>query len=133
MGDSKDRKAEQARDVIAVPAEFTPSSPSRIIGLAVHVDQHCCCGATIAVIIPGKSPHLAGLQCPECDQFRQWLPRTVCEFLTELVGTFGRPSEPFHIFEQVDRFPGDRVAHRPSSLNPSAELIRQTGDIPWRS
>jgi hypothetical protein len=91
------------------------SSPSGIIGLAVHVDRHCCCGATIAVIIPGKDQHLAGLQCPECNQFRQWFPRAVCEFLAEFVGTFGRPSEPLHIFEQVDRFPGGRVAHRPSS------------------
>jgi hypothetical protein len=88
-----------------------PSPPNGIIGLAVHVDRHCCCGATMAVIIPGKGPHLAGLQCPECDQFRQWLPRIVCEFLIELVGTFGRPPEPIHVFQQVNHFPDDRVAH----------------------
>jgi hypothetical protein len=70
----------------------------------------CYCGATITVI-PGKGLHLAGLQCAECDQFRQWLPRTVCEFLIELVGTFGRPPEPIHVFQQVNRFPDDRAAH----------------------
>jgi hypothetical protein len=106
-GAMSDRRRQLELFISAPP----PSPPKGIIGLAVHVDRHCCCGATIAVIIPGKGPHLTGLQCPECDQFRQWLPRAVFEFLTELVGTFGRPSEPIHIFEQVDRFPGDRVAH----------------------
>jgi hypothetical protein len=88
-----------------------PSPTNGIIGLAVHVDRHCCCGATIVVIIPGKGPHLAELQCRECDQVRQWLSRTVCEFLIELVGTFGRLPEPIHVFQQVNRFPDDRVAH----------------------
>ena len=91
-----------------IPASPIPSSlRSPIDGLAVHLDQHCRCGATLAVIAKGKGPHVAALRCPDCDRFRQWLPQKVCEFLTELVARCGRPTEPIEIYEQVqpDDFP----------------------------
>ena len=86
-------------DAEPVPAE--PKPRSSIAGLRVHLDQHCRCGATIAVIVEGKGPHAAALQCPRCDVFRQWLPGKVCEFLSKLVALTGRPAEPIEIYEQV--------------------------------
>ena len=50
-------------------------------GLTVHLDKHCRCGSTIFVIVEGRGPHAAALQCPRCDLFFQWLPRKICEFL----------------------------------------------------
>lgn len=78
-----------------------PKPRSSIAGLTVHLDQHCRCGATVAVIVEGKGPHVAALRCPDCNVFRQWLPRKVCEFLSELVARTGRPTEPIEIYEQV--------------------------------
>jgi hypothetical protein len=70
-------------------------------GLAVYLDRHCQCGATVAVIGAGKGPHVAELRCPDCSAHRQWLPREAANFLGEIVAHFGRPTEPIRIFEQV--------------------------------
>jgi hypothetical protein len=86
-------------DLFHTPAE--PKPRSSIAGLSAHLDQHCRCGATLAVIVVGKGPHTAALRCPDCNVFRQRLPRKVCEFLSELVACTGRPTEPIEIYEQV--------------------------------
>ena len=86
------------------PNAPAPSKALRglIAGLAVHLHRPCGCGATIAVITEGKGPHAAALECPNCCRFRQWVPRTVLQFLVELVARCGRPTEPIEIYEQVN-------------------------------
>ncbi len=85
-------------------APAPPEMPRGLIaGLAVHLDRHCGCGATIAVIVQGKGPHAAALECPKCCRFRQWVPRAVFQFLVELVARCGRPTEAIKIYEQVNR------------------------------
>ena len=78
-------------------APVEPKPYASIGGITVHLDRHCRCGATIAVIVEGRGPHAGALQCPRCDVFRQWLPRKICEFLGELVARNGRPTEPIEI------------------------------------
>jgi hypothetical protein len=51
-------------------APVEPKPYASIGGLTVHLDKHCRCGSTIAVIVEGKGPHAAALQCPRCETFR---------------------------------------------------------------
>ena len=82
-------------------APVEPKPYASIAGLAVHLDKHCRCGSTVFVIVEGKGPHAAALQCTRCDEFCKWLPRKICEFLSELVARTGRPTEPIEIYESV--------------------------------
>ena len=88
-------------DLFGEVVPVVPKPYASIAGLAVHLDKHCRCGSTIFVIVEGKGPHVAALQCPRCDEFRQWLPREICEFLDALVARTGRPTKPVEIYEQV--------------------------------
>jgi hypothetical protein len=82
----------------------TAQPAESIAGLEVEIERPCRhCGLTIAIVVEGKGPHTAALECARCGRFRKWLPRICCVFLTELVTRCGRPVEPIRIFEQVNR------------------------------
>lgn len=73
-----------------------------IIGLTVRlertIDVPCvACGQTDVVIGVGAGPHVASLQCASCERHRGWLPKTVADFLIDVVARFGRPAEPITI------------------------------------
>jgi hypothetical protein len=91
------------RDLFAIE----PATPAGgLIGIAVQVERPCRhCGSTITVIVEGKGPHAAALECANCGAFRQWLARECCVFLAEVITRYGRPTEPIRIFEQVRRSP----------------------------
>ena len=65
-----------------------------IAGLALHLDRHCDCGAMVTVIVEGKGPHAAALECSDCGRFRQWVPRKVIHFLIEIYEQINRVLEP---------------------------------------
>jgi hypothetical protein len=91
------------RDLFAIE----PATPAGgLIGIAVQVERPCRHrGSTITVIVEGKGPHAAALECANCGAFRQWLARECCVFLAEVITRYGRPTEPIRIFEQVRRSP----------------------------
>jgi hypothetical protein len=73
-----------------------------LIGLPIKlqrtIDGSCAlCGETAVIIGAGAGPHVASLRCACCDRHRGWLPKTVADFLTDLVLRFGRPAEPITI------------------------------------
>jgi hypothetical protein len=78
------------------------SGPANITGLRVRlertIDGPCAvCGETAVVIGAGAGPHAAALHCSCCNRHRGWLPKTVADFLTDLVVRFGRPTAPITI------------------------------------
>jgi hypothetical protein len=73
-----------------------------LIGLRIelerNIDGPCAvCGDTAVVIGSSAGPHVASLRCACCDRHRGWLPKTVADFLTDLVVRFGQPAEPITI------------------------------------
>ena len=73
-----------------------------LIGLPIKlqrtIDGPCAvCGETAVIIGAGAGPHVASLRCACCDRRRGWLPKTVADFLTNLVVRFGRPTDPITI------------------------------------
>ncbi len=86
------------------PVEPTTRSAGLIDGLEVRLERPCRrCGERVTIVVEGRGPHSAALQCARCDRFRQWLARECCTFLAEVVARFGRPTEPVRSFEQVNR------------------------------
>lgn len=70
-----------------------------IIGLSIKlartIDGPCAvCGETAVTVGSSGGPHSASLRCASCERHRGWLPKTVADFLTDLVVRFGRPTEP---------------------------------------
>jgi hypothetical protein len=73
-----------------------------LLGLPIKlertIDVPCAvCGETAVVVGAGVGPHTASLRCLRCDRHRGWLPKTVADFLTDLIVRFGRPAEPITI------------------------------------
>jgi hypothetical protein len=73
-----------------------------LIGLPIKlqrtIDGPCAvCGETAVIIGAGAGPHVASLRCAGCDRHRGWLPKTIADFLTDLVVRFGRPTDPITI------------------------------------
>jgi hypothetical protein len=73
-----------------------------LLGLPIKlertVDGPCAvCGETAVVVGAGAGPHTASLRCLRCGRHRGWLPKTVADFLTDLVVRFGRPTEPITV------------------------------------
>ena len=64
------------------------------------------CGQVVVVIGEGGGPHVAGLHCANCDRHRGWLPKTIADFLVEMISRFGWPTEAITIrnpkFAQVN-------------------------------
>jgi hypothetical protein len=78
--------------------QVAPLPPhDRSHGLSVQMAMPCRCGATLAVIGPGKAPHAAALHCEGCDVHRGWVSHATHRFLIELINRFGRPVEPVAI------------------------------------
>lgn len=97
-----DRRRSDQLDLFVV--EPPTQSAGLIAGVEVRLERPCRrCGERVTIIVEGKGPHCAALQCARCDQFRQWLARECHIFLTELVSRCDRPVEPIRIFEQVNR------------------------------
>jgi hypothetical protein len=68
------------------------------IKLARTIDGPCgACGETTVIIGSSAGPHMASLRCACCDRHRGWLPKPVAAFLTDLVGRFGRPTDPITV------------------------------------
>jgi hypothetical protein len=81
-----------------LPLEDTaPPSDSPLIGLVVDLQQACKCGGYVAVIGPGKGPHLASLRCEACDAHRGWLSQQTYGFINETITQFGRPTTPIKV------------------------------------
>jgi hypothetical protein len=75
---------------------------SALLGLPIRlertIDGPCAeCGETAVIIGSSAGPHAASLRCKRCDRHRGWLPKTVADFLTDIVVRFGRPTEPITI------------------------------------
>jgi hypothetical protein len=77
--------------------EVEPQAADPVIGLAVDLQQQCRCGAYIAVIGPGKGPHLASLHCQACEKHRGWVSRESHRFISETIRLFGRPTAPIKV------------------------------------
>jgi hypothetical protein len=64
------------------------------IKFARAIDGPCAgCGEIAVVVGPGTDPHVASLRCVCCDRHRGWLPRSLAEFLVEIIQRFGQPTE----------------------------------------
>jgi hypothetical protein len=70
-----------------------PTEP--LLGLRVKLPGTCAqCGAQVAIVGPGKTPHWRSLLCRSCGLHRGWLSRANYTFLREIISKFGAPSEP---------------------------------------
>ena len=72
------------------------------VGLRIRLyrtkDVPCgACGQADVVIGPGNGPRPASLRCASCGRHRGWLPLALTDFLAEIIGRFGRPSETITI------------------------------------
>jgi len=74
-------------------AATSPADP--LIGHAVTLDPCDNCAATVAIIGPGRGPHLGELRCSSCNKHRQWISRSsyaaIAKFVAKIAGTFGAP------------------------------------------
>jgi hypothetical protein len=72
-----------------------------VFGTRVRLDRDvdrerpCCSG--IAVIKPGKAPHLAEFRCAECGAHRGWVQKATLNFIENTVARFGAPSTPITV------------------------------------
>jgi hypothetical protein len=102
-----------------------------LIGLRVQlkrtVDIPCCaCGTTDVVIGRGADPHTAALYCASCDRRRGRLPKSIVEFLANLISRFGRPSTAITI-RNSQFFSANTTA--PSGASVAAQHLHpETGD-----
>jgi len=68
-----------------------------ILGLRVHLFDTCKCGGIGAVIGADNGSRFAEFRCESCDAHRSWLSRDACDFITQIVAKFGRPTTPILI------------------------------------
>jgi hypothetical protein len=69
-----------------------------LIGLVVTLPDTCStCGHLVAIVGPGKPPHLESLRCRPCRTHRGWVSHATQKFLTEIVNRSGRSAEPIVI------------------------------------
>jgi hypothetical protein len=68
--------------------------PPLLVRLDRTTDRlHPCCD-NLAVLRPGKAPHVAELRCANCNRHRGWLPKAVLDFLTTTAQRFGASADP---------------------------------------
>jgi hypothetical protein len=78
------------------PDTAPPADP--LIGRAVCTSTMCFrCGTNVALINPGRGPHVAELQCRNCGAHVQWLSHAdyemIAKFFTVIENEFGAPTE----------------------------------------
>jgi hypothetical protein len=86
-------------------AEQLPPIPSALpkplnglkVKLARDIDKIKPCCSNLAVIRPGKGPHIGQLRCACCDRQRGWLSKATADWLLAVIEQFGRPTEPLSI------------------------------------
>jgi hypothetical protein len=100
---SRARRVDDDRSGVIMGARqldlFHAALPDPVRGLRVRLLGGCPrCGERIALVGPGASPHAAELNCSRCGRFRQWLNRSVYDFVAEALKQFGDIAEiSFHI------------------------------------
>lgn len=99
----------------AAPPRSTPWSPSlhpgygRLRGRQVVLEGFTkgrTCSTTcsdVAVITPGKGPHIGQLRCADCGGPRGWLNKTQADFFLEFVRRFGGFPEALPIIRCTKR------------------------------
>jgi hypothetical protein len=93
---------ELANRVAGVPSNGKMTDATPLLGLRIRlkrtIDVPCCaCGETNVVIGKSAGSHAASLHCASCERHRGCLPKSVADFLTNMVVRFGRPTEPITI------------------------------------
>jgi hypothetical protein len=78
-----------------------------LIGLKVKLDRdidraRLCCD-NIAIIKPGKPPHVGEFRCAICGSHRGWASKNTIDFITTTVARFGAPREPIIITRQLQQ------------------------------
>jgi hypothetical protein len=75
-----------------------------IIGIKVKLARDCDsakpCHDNVAVIGPGKAPHVGEFRCAACGAHRGWLSHAMNDFILETVRRFGSPVEPIILSQE---------------------------------
>jgi hypothetical protein len=84
-------------DLFAIPTDRAPDT-NPLLDLKVVLPDFCPkCRSGMAIIGPGKGPHVASLTCAGCRHHRGWLSKQKADFIKQIISTFGRPTEPIVI------------------------------------
>jgi hypothetical protein len=68
-----------------------------LIGLEIKLPRHCRCGHDMLRVGPGRDPHRASLHCARCGRLCGWLSPKTANFLSDVIGRFGRPITPVQV------------------------------------
>jgi hypothetical protein len=66
-------------------------------GLTVNLGRTCACGSGTLITGPGRGPHRACLTCSRCSRHCGWLSAESAAFITEIIESIGRPTEPIMV------------------------------------
>jgi hypothetical protein len=87
---------------------FEPiTAPSTsLLGLVMITEERPCpCGERKVVIDASAGPHYGSLICTVCERHRGWLSGPTHSFITNIIDSVGRPTEPI-----VARFKNSRAS-----------------------
>jgi len=68
-----------------------------LVGIVVNLPRHCQCGDDMCHVGPGRDLHRASLKCTRCGRHCGWLSHKTANFLSAVIGRFGRPIAPVHV------------------------------------
>jgi hypothetical protein len=68
-----------------------------LVGIEIKLPRHCQCGHDMLHVGPGRDTHRASLQCARCGRHCGWLSHKTANFLSDVIGRFGRPIAPVHV------------------------------------
>jgi hypothetical protein len=86
------------------------ATSTSVAGLVITLPRACAtCGAVDATIGASKAMHHAQINCSECNRHRGWLRGETYGFITSVIDTFGRPTDPITVTFKNSRTSADNT------------------------